>query len=156
MIGCDNMDLVTKINDDLKNAMKNKDKDKLNVIRMIKSSIQLAKIDLQREPNDDDVIDIISKQIKMRKDSIAEFTKAKRDDLVSQYQAEIEVLKTYMPEQLSLEEVEKIIDQAISDIKPTSKKQMGIIIKEVSPKVKGKFDMGEVSKIVKDRLENLG
>ena len=127
MIGCDNMDLVTKINDDLK-----------------------------REPNDDDVIDIISKQIKMRKDSIAEFTKAKRDDLVSQYQAEIEVLKTYMPEQLSLEEVEKIIDQAISDIKPTSKKQMGIIIKEVSPKVKGKFDMGEVSKIVKDRLENLG
>ena len=92
----------------------------------------------------------------MRKDSIAEFTKAKRDDLVSQYQAEIEVLKTYMPEQLSLEEVEKIIDQAISDIKPTSKKQMGIIIKEVSPKVKGKFDMGEVSKIVKDRLENLG
>ena len=102
MIGCDNMDLVTKINDDLKNAMKNKDKDKLNVIRMIKSSIQLAKIDLKREPNDDDVIDIISKQIKMRKDSIAEFTKAKRDDLVSQYQAEIEVLKTYMPEQLSL------------------------------------------------------
>ena len=92
----------------------------------------------------------------MRKDSIAEFTKAKRDDLVSQYQAEIEVLKTYMPEQLSLKEVEKIIDQAISDIKPTSKKQMGIIIKEVSPKVKGKFDMGEVSKIVKDRLENLG
>lgn len=156
MIGCDNMDLVTKINDDLKNAMKNKDKDKLNVIRMIKSSIQLAKIDLKREPNDDDVIDIISKQIKMRKDSIAEFTKAKRDDLVSQYQAEIDVLKTYMPEQLSLEEVEKIIDQAISDIKPTSKKQMGIIIKEVSPKVKGKFDMGEVSKIVKDRLENLG
>lgn len=156
MIGCDNMDLVTKINDDLKNAMKNKDKDKLNVIRMIKSSIQLAKIDLKREPTDDDVIDIISKQIKMRKDSIAEFTKAKRDDLVSQYQAEIEVLKTYMPEQLSLEEVEKIIDQAISDIKPTSKKQMGIIIKEVSPKVKGKFDMGEVSKIVKDRLENLG
>ena len=149
------MSLVEKINDDLKNAMKEKDKDKLNVIRMLKSAIQLSKIELKHDLSDDEVIDVISKQIKMRKDSITEFSKANRDDLVKQYQLEIGILNSYMPEQLSYEEVIKIIEEVINDIKPDSMKQMGLIIKTVSPKVKGKYDMGEVSKIVKDKLSNL-
>ncbi len=149
------MSLVEKINDDLKNAMKEKDKDKLNVIRMLKSAIQLSKIELKHDLSDDEVIDVISKQIKMRKDSITEFSKANRDDLVKQYQLEIDILNSYMPEQLSYEEVIKIIEEVINDIKPDSMKQMGLIIKTVSPKVKGKYDMGEVSKIVKDKLSNL-
>ena len=91
----------------------------------------------------------------MRKDSILEFTKAKRDDLAVQYQKEIDILSEYMPEALSLEEVTKIIDDAIANIKAESIKQMGLIIKEISPKVKGRFDMGEVSKIVKDKLSGL-
>ena len=149
------MSLVLKINEDLKSAMKDKDKEKLSVIRMLKSAIQLAKIDLRHEPNDDEVVSIISKQIKMRKDSIAEFSKAGRDDLASQYQNEIDVLNTYMPEALSLEEVNNIIDSVFDEVKPEGMKQMGIIMKEVSSKVKGRYDMSEVSKMIKDRLSNI-
>ena len=149
------MSLVERVNEDLKEYMKAKDKDSLSVIRMLKSAIQMAKIELKHDLSDSEVIDVISKQIKLRKDSIAEFTKASRDDLASQYQKEIDILNKYMPEQLSLEEVNKIIDDVIDKVKPESVKQMGLIIKEVSPKVKGRFDMGEVSKIVKDKLSNL-
>ena len=91
----------------------------------------------------------------MRKDSILEFSKASREDLVAQYQSEIDILNKYMPEQLSLAEVERIIDDAFALINPTSQKQMGLIMKEVNPKVRGKFDMGEVSKLIKDKLSNL-
>lgn len=146
------MTLAEKINEDVKTAMKNQDKEKLNVIRMVKSAIQLAKIEAKHDLSDDEVVDVISKQIKMRKDSIIEFKKASRDDLAENYQKEIEVLQEYMPEPLSLEEVEKIISEAFEKIKPTSPKQMGLIMKEVTPKVKGKFDMGEVSKIIKEKL----
>ena len=149
------MSLVERVNEDLKEYMKAKDKDSLNVIRMLKSAIQMAKIELKHDLSDSEVIDVISKQIKMRKDSIAEFTKASRVDLASQYQKEIDILNKYMPEALSFSEVTKIIDEVIDKVKPESVKQMGLIIKEVSPKVKGRFDMGEVSKIVKDKLSNL-
>lgn len=146
---------VEQINNDMKLAMKNKDKERLNVIRMVKSAIQLATIELKHELSDEEVIDVISKQIKMRKDSIAEFQKAGRMDLVSDNEREINVLLEYMPEQLTKEEVETIINEALVKIKPTSQKQMGLIMKEVTPQVKGKFDMGEVSKIIKEKLGNL-
>ena len=149
------MSLVEQINEDMKTAMKSQDKERLSVIRMIKSAIQLAKIELKHELSDEEVVDVVSKQIKMRKDSIAEFSKASRDDLVQAYQSEIEILNNYMPEQLSLEEVNKIIDEAFALINPTSQKQMGLIMKEINPKVRGKFDMGEVSKIIRDKLSNL-
>ena len=146
---------VEQINNDMKLAMKNKDKERLNVIRMVKSAIQLATIELKHELSDEEVIDVISKQIKMRKDSIAEFQKAGRMDLVSDNEREINVLLEYMPEQLTKEEVETIINEALVKINPTSQKQMGLIMKEVTPQVKGKFDMGEVSKIIKEKLSNL-
>ena len=149
------MNLTIKINEDLKESMKNKDKEKLNVIRMVKSAIQLAKIERKRDLNDEEVIDVISKQIKMRKDSINEFSKANRNDLVEQYEKEIAILNNYMPEQLSLKEVTEIIEEVFNKVKPTSPKQMGMIMKEVTPKVKGKFDMGEVSKIIKDKISNI-
>ncbi len=149
------MDLNTKINEDMKNYMKSKDKEKLSVIRMVKGAMQLKKVELKRDLNDEDIIDIISKQIKMRKDSIEEFTKASREDLANQYQQEIEILETYMPEQLSYDDVIKIIDAAFNEINPTSPKQMGLIMKTITPKVKGKYDIGEVSKIVKEKISNL-
>lgn len=149
------MNLVEKINDDMKVAMKSQDKEKLNVVRMLKSAVQLAKIELKHELSDEEVVDVVSKQIKMRKDSIQEFTKAGRNDLAEQYEKEVEILNDYMPEQLSLEEVNSIIDEVFESVKPTSPKQMGLIMKEVNPKVRGKFDMGEVSKLIKDRLSNL-
>lgn len=149
------MSLVIQINEDVKTAMKSQDKEKLNTIRMLKSAIQLASIEKKSELSDEEVIDVISKQIKMRKDSIAEFTKANRNDLAEQYQSEIDILMSYMPEQLTNEDVIKIIDEAFASVNPTSAKQMGLIMKEVTPKVKGKFDMGEVSKIIKEKLSNL-
>lgn len=149
------MSLVEQINEDVKNAMKNQDKEKLNVIRMVKSALQMAKINLKHDLSDEEAIDVIEKQIKMRNDSVEEFKKANRDDLVCQYMSEIQILKTYMPEELSLEDVTNIIQQAFDKIQPTSVKQMGLIMKEVTPHVKGRFDMKEVSNIIRDKLSNL-
>ena len=148
------MSLAERITEDVKVAMKNQDKEKLNVIRMVKSAIQLAKIEAKHDLSDEEVIDVISKQIKMRKDSIVEFEKASRTDLEENYKKEIEILKEYMPEQLSIEKVYEIIDNAFDKIKPTSPKQMGMMMKEVTPQIKGKFDMGEVSKIIKEKLSS--
>ncbi len=149
------MNLNDRIMNDLKESMKNKDSFKLSVIRMLKGAIQLEKINKKRDLTDEEVIDVISKQIKLRKDSINEFTKAGRNDLVENTQKEVEILNEYMPEQLSSEEVNKIIDEAFLKLNPTSSKDMGLIIKEVSPKVKGRTDMGEVSKIIKDKLSQI-
>lgn len=149
------MTLSERINKDMVEYMKNKDSFSLGVVRMIKGAIQLEKINLKRELNDDEVISVISKQIKMRNDSIAEFEKANRSDLVEQNKKEIELLNKYLPEQLTLEKVNKIIDEAFTKINPTSSKDMGLIMKEVSPKVNGRFDKGQVSIIIKDKLSNL-
>ena len=149
------MSLFNQINEDIKTAMKNKDAFKLSVIRMVKGSMQLEVINKKRDLNDDEVIAIIAKQIKMRKDSIEEFKKASRDDLVDKTQKEVDILETYMPEQLTEEEINKVIEEVFEIVKPTSPKDMGMIMKEISPKVKGKADMGLVNKLIKDKLNNL-
>ena len=149
------MTLSEKINNDMISYMKNKDSFSLGVIRMVKGAIQLEKINLKRELNDDEVIAVISKQIKMRNDSISEFTKANRTDLIEQYQKEIDLLKTYMPKELTEEEINDIISEAFNKINPTSPKDMGLIMREVSPKLKGRADMGKVNAIIKERLQNL-
>ena len=149
------MNLNDRINEDIKIAMKEKDNFKLGVIRMVKGAIQLAKINLKHELSNEEVVDVISKQIKMRKDSVKEFESAGRIDLAEQNQKEIEILNQYMPEQLSSSEIEKIINCAFEKINPTSQKQMGLIMKEISPHLKGKADMGEVNKIIKNKLENI-
>ena len=149
------MKLNDRIMNDLKEAMKSKDSFKLGVIRMVKGAIQLEKINKKRDLNDEEVIDVISKQIKLRKDSINEFEKAGRNDLADTTKKEVEVLNEYMPEQLSSEEVNKIIDEAFAKVNPTSQKDMGLVMKEVTPKVKGKADMGEVSKIIKEKLSDI-
>ena len=124
----------------------------LSVIRMVKGAMQLAKPNPREELTDDDVITVISKQIKMRNDSIKEFETAGRSDLVEQNKKEIEILNTYMPKQLSEEELTEIIDKVFEEVKPTSQKDMGLIMKNISPLVKGKADMSLVNKLVKERL----
>lgn len=149
------MTLLEQLNKDMIEAMKNKDSFSLGVIRMAKGAIQLEGINKKKELTDEDIVSVISKQIKMRNDSIAEFAKANRVDLVEQNKKEIEILNKYMPEQLSFEEVNKILDEAFAKINPTSSKDMGLIMKEVSPKLKGKADMGQVNAIIKERLANI-
>ena len=146
------MTLSERNNNDLKEAMKSKDSFRLSVIRMVKGAMQLAKPNPREELTDDDVITVISKQIKMRNDSIKEFEAAGRSDLVEQNKKEIEILNTYMPKQLSEEELTEIIDKVFEEVKPTSQKDMGLIMKNISPLVKGKADMSLVNKLVKERL----
>ena len=141
-----------RILNDLKEAMKNQDKEKLAVIRMLKGSMQMEELNKKHELTDEEVISVVTKEIKSRNDSIKEFEKGHRDDLINKTKAEIEILKVYLPEQLTEEEALKIIDAAFELINPESSKDMGKIMKEVSPKLKGRYDMGKVSSIIKERL----
>ena len=145
--------MVEQLNKDMIEAMKAKDKDRLTVIRMVKAALKQEQIDHKKEINDDLLIDVVNKQIKMRKDSITEFEKGGRKDLVDKTQAEIDVLMKYLPEQLSHDEVKKIIDEVFTEVKPTSVKDMGKVMKEATAKLKGKADMKEVSTIVKEKLQ---
>lgn len=144
-----------KILNDLKSAMKNQDRDTLKVIRMVKGSMQLLEIDLKHELNDDEVIGVISKEIKTRRDSIKEFVKGNRQDLIDETEKEIEILEKYLPEQLSEKEVDDIIDSVISKVEAKGIQDMGKIMGMVSPLVKGKADLGMVSSKVKSKLSNL-
>ena len=146
------MTLSERINNDLKEAMKSKDSFRLSVIRMVKGAMQLAKPNPREELTDEDVITVIANQIKMSNDAIKEFEAAGRSDLVEQNKKEIEILNTYMPKQLSEEELTEIIDKVFEEVKPTSQKDMGLIMKNISPLVKGKADMSLVNKLVKERL----
>lgn len=141
-----------QILEDLKTAMKNQDKETLSVIRMVKGAIQMEELNKKKELTDDEVIGIIAKQIKTRKESIAEFEKGNREDLIEKTENEIKILEKYLPEQLTLEEVTKIIDETFEEIKPESMKDMGKLMGKITPKVKGKYDMGEISKIIKEKL----
>ena len=149
---------MTKIDDlqkEILEAMKAKDTLKLNVLKMVKGAIQLEKINNGRELNDDLFIDVVVKQIKERNESIEEFKRGNRQDLVDKTQAEIDILNTYLPEQLSEEEVDKTIEEIFAEVKPTSQKDMGAIMKEATAKLKGKADMKMVSTKIKDKLANL-
>ena len=147
--------MVEKLEKDMITAMKEKDKDKLTVIRMIKASLKQEQIDRKREINDELLIDVVNKQIKMRKDSITEFEKGNRQDLIDKTNAEINVLMAYLPEQLSTEEVVKIIDEIFAEVKPESQKDMGKVMGPAQAKLKGKADMKEVSNIIKEKLQAL-
>ena len=141
-----------QILEDLKAAMKNQDKETLSVIRMIKGAIQMEELNTKRELTDDEVIGIISKQIISRKESIAEFEKGNRTDLIEQTASEIKILEKYLPEQLSETEVLEIIEQAFNEVNPEGMKDMGKLMGIITPKVKGRYDMSEISKIIKNKL----
>lgn len=142
-----------KIFSDMIKAMKNKDKLLLSVTRLLKGAIQLEELNLKRELNDDEAISIIAKQIKQRNESIAQFEIGNRQDLIDQSLREIEILNKYLPKQLSTEELETIISEAFNEIKPTSTKDLGRLMGKISPRVKGKVDLGLVNKIIKEKLE---
>lgn len=144
--------LVEKLKKDMVEAMKAKDKEKLTVIRMVKAALDKERIDKKVEVNDDLLIDVVNKQVKLRNDSIEEFKKASRDDLVNKTEEELNILRDYLPEQLSEEEVNTIIEDVIKQVNASSIKDMGNVMKEVTPKVKGRADMKHVSEIIKSRL----
>ena len=132
--------------------MKNKEKDKLSVIRMIKSSIQNEAIKTGNELSEDEELTVLSREVKQRKDSLHEFDKAGRQDLVEKIRTELQYVELYMPKQLSEEEVSEIVKQAISETGALSKADMGKVMAVIMPKVKGKADGSLVNKLVQQHL----
>ena len=148
--------LYDTIMTDMKEAMKSHDKETLSTLRFLKSAIDLFKInnkmDRTESPSDDTVIEVVSKQVKTHKESIEEFKKAGREDLVENLLKEVQVLSKYLPEQLSEDEIRSKIDEVISSVEATSIKDMGKVMKELTPLFKGKADMKLVNTIVKEKL----
>jgi uncharacterized protein YqeY len=143
--------MYEKINEDLKNAMKSKDTFKLSVLRMLKSALQLEQISKKHELDDNEIASVLKKQVKVRKDSLEEYKKYNKED--EKLEKEISVLSVYLPEELSEEEIEKIVLSAIDEIKPTSMKDMGLVMKKVGELLVGKnADMSLVSKLVKEKI----
>ena len=145
--------MVEKLDKDMIEAMKAGEKERLTVIRMVKGALKQEQIDHKKEINDELLIDVVNKQIKMRKDSIAEFEKGNRQDLIDKTQSEIDILLAYLPEQLSSEEVEKIINDIFEEGKPEGMKDMGKVMGLAQGKLKGKADMKEVSTIIRNKLQ---
>ena len=141
-----------KLQKDLIDAMKAHNKQIIDVIKLVKATIQNEEIKLKKELSDDEVLSIITKQVKMRKDAIVDFEKAGREDLINQYNEEIKILNEYLPKELTIEEVKTIIEDAINIVKPEGIKDMGKIMKEISPKLKNRFDMSKVSELIKEKL----
>ncbi len=148
------MNLLERLNNDMKQAMKNKEKERLSVIRMVKSSLQNEQIKFGRELTDDDSLTVLNRELKQRKDSLKEFEKANREDLASKLQAEIVILEEYMPEQLSEEELSAIVKQTIAEIGASTKADMGKVMQAIMPKVKGKADGGLVNRLVSQHLSS--
>ncbi|MGH0428758.1 GatB/YqeY domain-containing protein [Bacillus hominis] len=142
------MSLLGRLNDDMKQAMKNKQKEKLTVIRMVKAALQNEGIKLQHTLTEEEELTVLAREVKQYKDSLLEFKKAGREDLVDKLQSEIQILSAYLPEQLTEEELVDIIKQVISEVGATSKADMGKVMTAVMPKVKGKTDGSLVNKLV--------
>lgn len=142
------------LNQDMKVAMKAKDKEKLLTIRMLKSALQTEQINKGEELTEEDELTVLSREKKQRVESLNEFKAAGRDDLVIKLEKELEVVDHYLPAQLSEEEVRAIVKETIEETNASSMKDMGKVMGPLMPKVKGKADGNLVSSIVKEELNN--
>ena len=149
------MNLNERIANDMKEAMKNQDKFSLSVLRMLKSALQLEGIQLKKDLADDEVMAVIKRNVKQRKDSIVEFEKYNKTDEIANLKKEIQVLEKYLPEELTEEQIEQEIENVFAIEKPTNMKDMGKIMKILTEKIGTVADMSLVSKKVKEKLMNL-
>ena len=145
--------IYEKINEDLKNAMKEKDTFKLSVLRMLKSALQLEQIAKKHELDDNEVAAVLKKQVKVRKDSLEEYKKYDKAELVESLEKEIAILDAYLPEEMNKEDITKVVEAAINEVKPTSMKDMGLVMKKVNELLVGKnADMSLVSQLVQEQI----
>ena len=144
--------LKQRIDQDTKEALKNRDSLRLNVLRMLKSEIKYKEIELGSELSDDEVISVLSSSVKKRKDSIQQFEKGGRDDLASKEKAELELILKYLPEQLTEEELSQIINQAIKETNAIGSSDLGKVMKQVMPKVRGRAEGKKVNQMVSSQL----
>ena len=146
------MSLKVKINEDMKSAMRSKDSSRLGAIRLLQSALKQKEVDERINLNDSDVLTIIEKMLKQRRDSIDAFKKADRQDLVEKEEFEVSVLMQYMPEPLDESEILNIIEQAIKNLSASSMKDMGAVMNAVKPQLSGKANMADVSQTIKSKL----
>lgn len=146
------MSLKETLNNDIKTAMKAKDKETLAVLRMIKTAVQAAEIDKKEELNAEEELTILAREAKQRRESLAEFVKAGRDELVSKTEAEIEIVERYLPKQLSVEEVKEVIATVAEKIGATTQKEFGKLMGAVMQELKGKADSNVIKEQVKAHL----
>lgn len=146
------MSLKERLMSDLKASMKNKDKIRKDAITLVRAAIKQKEVDERRELTDEDIIEVISKQVKQKRDSIESFRQGGREDLALSTQNEIDILMEYLPRQLTEDEIDEIVKQAIEEIGANSMKDMGKVMSFIMPKVKGKADGGIINKIVKQYL----
>ena len=146
------MTLRDRLTEDMKQAMKDKEagKLKLSVIRMVRSAAKNVEIDRRKELDDNELLDVVAKEVKMRRDSLDEFRKAGRPELLATLEQEIAILMEYLPEQMSEAEVRALVTQAVADAQAASAKDMGKVMALLMPKVKGKADGKLVNSIVKE------
>lgn len=143
---------IETINNDVKEAMKSGNKFELNVLRMLKSALQNEKISKNHDLDENEIIAVIKKQVKVRKDSLKEYQEYNREDLVEDLNKEIKILTKYLPEELSEEEIDNVINDVFAKLNPTSIKDMGNVMKELNSLIATKADMSLVSKKVKEKL----
>lgn len=146
------MSLKDQLTDDMKAAMKGGDKDRLRVIRLVLADIKRVEVDTRKELDDPQLLAIVEKAVKQRRDSVEQFTRGGRDDLVANEQAEIDILETYLPEQLSDAELDALVEQVIAATGAESIRDMGKVMAAIKSKAAGKADMGAVSARVKAQL----
>ena len=146
------MSMMENVAKDLTSAMKEQDKFTLSVLRMLKSALQLEKISKKHDLTDDEVITVVKRQVKTRKDSMSEYEQYNKMEEVENLKKEIEVLSKYLPPELSKEKIEKVLDDIFAEIKPESIKDMGKIMKEATAKLGNAADMSLVSSLVKEKL----
>ena len=144
--------LKEKLLQDFKEAMKEKNELKKNTIMMVRAAILQIEKDTQKELNDDAILEILAKEIKKRKDSLEDIEKSGREDLIKQVNDEMAIIKAYLPEELSVEELEKIIDEVISETGATSMKDMGKVMQAAKAKTTGRADNKVINEIVKKKL----
>ena len=146
------MGLLQELQTQMKEALKAKDTERLSVIRMLISEIKKAQIDAKRELSDNEIIQVIQRYAKQRKESIKQYREAGREDLAQKEERELQIVSQFLPEPLSEEELERIIDETIKELNASSMKDMGKVMKAVLSKVEGRADGSTVSKIVKSKL----
>ena len=144
--------LKTQLQTDMKSSMKSGDRSRLGVIRLMLSAIKQVEVDERIELDNDRITAVLDKMAKQRRESIAQFDKAGRDDLSAVEKAELEIIQEYLPEALSAEEIDALIEQSISATGAASIKDMGKVMGMLKPQLQGRADMGQVSQLIKSRL----
>ena len=145
-------DLKAQITDQMKDAMRAKDKARLGTLRLILSELKQIEVDERVELDDNRVLQVLDKMVKQRRDSIAQYQAAERPELADKEQQELEVIKTFLPQPLSDDEIQAIIDDAITQTGASSMAEMGKVMGMIKPKLQGRADMGKVSGLVKAKL----